>query len=171
VVSSEELMQKAKQGDTEAFGALAARYRPRLERFAARVIGDGEAARDACQDILLRLWQKADLYDPQDSFEAFLYTLARNVCLRKAASDSSHRATGPVDEDALSVDPDPLRGRQVAEAVQALPEDQRLVFILSEYEGLSYEQIAQVVGCPKGTVGSRKHAAVQALRERLLDGR
>ena len=168
MISADELMRRARAGDPDAFGALAARYRPRLERFARRLLRDPESARDAAQEALLRLWSKAHLYEPRGSFEAFLYTLATRVCLRAMTRERGHVSLEGLPEPQSSGRGELELGRMIAEALAQLPDDQRLAFVLSEYEGLSYEEIAAVLQCPKGTVGSRKHAAVRALRQNLL---
>jgi len=156
-------------GDQEAFSRLADIYRPRLERFSLRMLGNADLARDAAQETLLRLWEKAHLYRPRGSFEAFLFTIARNVCLRQAERRRGTVGLEQAHGVAAHGEPEPTIVSQVREALAALPEEQRLALVLSEFENLSYEEIGQIIGCPKGTVGSRKYAAVRALRGMLRD--
>jgi len=161
-------MVQVKSGDAHAFRVLSERYRPRLERFAWRLLGDTEDAQDAAQEILLRLWQKASLYRNQGSFDGFVYTLARHICIRQREKQYKTERLDEIPVTATGTTPQWGLAARVAAAVRRLPQQQRLVFILSEYEGLTYEQIAQVLGCPKGTVGSRKYLAVRALTHALL---
>lgn len=161
-------MTRVQHKDALAFQRLAQRYRPRLERFALRMLGDAEAARDAAQETLVRLWQKADLYTDQGSFDGFIYTLAKNECLRRSHTRPPLVCLDDLPADLTCPTLELSLGARIARAVHELPDQQRLVFILSEYEGLSYDQIALIVGCPRGTVGSRKHAAVKALARALL---
>ncbi len=124
------------------------------------------------QEAFLRLWRLRASYEPRGCLQAYLFRVVRSVCLDYA------RAARPVealDEDAALHAPDPAALAEaqsladaVRRAVQSLPEVQRAVFILSQYEQLSYAEIADALDCPVGTVASRKHQAVEALRRKLL---
>jgi RNA polymerase sigma-70 factor (ECF subfamily) len=154
-------------GDDEAFRALARRHRRRLERFALRYADDHETARDLAQETLIRLWRAAGRYEPGGQFLAYLYTIASNVCRSRApglaAGDRGELPEVPAPEPSAYDE----RTDAVKRAVRGLPERYREVVVLSAYEGLSYDEIAAVVGCPRGTVASRKATAVRLLRDRL----
>ena len=185
--SDEQLMGQVQQGDEGAFLELVARHRDGVLNFLARFTGDADRAQDLSQEVFVRLWRSAATYLPVAKFTTFLYTLARNVGLNdQARRDPLHGArsleepTGvegevvPLREALADPSPDPLRQSlatelraQIRAALAALPPEQRLVFVLSETQGWSYEDIAVLAQCPVGTVASRKHAAVQKLRERL----
>jgi len=77
----EQLLLLAGGGDDEAFATLARRWRPKLEAFAARTLGDAETARDAAQDALVRIWRAAGTYRPEGRFASYVYAVIRNVCL------------------------------------------------------------------------------------------
>lgn len=164
----ERLMQAAGRGDEEAFRALCRRHRQRVERFARRYVCDADLARDLAQETLIRLWQGARTYAAGGCFRSFLYTIARNVCRSHARA---RLPEAPVERDD---DPDQLLSRgedgaatAVRRALAGLPACYREVVVLSVYEGLSYGEIANILGCPKGTVASRKAAGLRLLRDRL----
>lgn len=165
------LMRRAAGGDTSAFGVLVRTYQGRLIRFAARLTGDSELAQDAVQEAFLRVWRLRATYEPRGCLQAYLFRAVRNVCLDYARTS---RPIEALDERTEADAPDPAalaEARSLADAVRgavlALPEAQRTVFVLSEYEQLSYTEIAAVLDCPVGTVASRKHQATETLRRRL----
>ncbi len=182
-----ELMARVSGGDTEAFDALVQRHRQRLQSFLYRLCSDTEEAADCAQEALLRLWLKRETYRPEAKFTTYLYTIAHN-CFRDrlrrqrvrpqttpleqqvgpAARTLLQRLSRPADtpEHALF---QRLRMAQVRAAVQQLPENQRIVFVLGHFEELPYEQIGRILDVPVGTVKSRMHYAVARLRETLLD--
>ena len=168
------LIQNIAGGDTQAFGKLAERHQRRLVRFAERMLGDADAAQDIAQETFLRLWHVRSRCPAQSDLSFYLLRIARNLCLDYFRS---HHITASLDE---TTDPAPtaqcgltalIEFRALAESVrlsaQTLPEPQRVVFVLSHYEEMSYREIAQAVGCPVGTVASRKYQAVETLRRRL----
>lgn len=181
-------MLLVREGNETAFGYLVDRYRGPILNFVYKFLGDREAAEDVSQEVFVRLWKSARSYEPTAKFTTFLYLIARNLCLdyldkyRRLPPLSSlsqevreSEGTPRLLEEEIA---DPRYGPQgefarrqlaldIEAAIQALPEDQRTVFLLTELQGMSYQQAAQVVGCPMGTVASRKSAAVKSLRDRL----
>ena len=166
------MMTNAMNGDRAAFAQVVQACGARLTRFAAGIVGDREAARDIVQDVFVKLWTSKATYRPTASVDAFLLKIVRNACVDYL------RATQPwinldEDEDVLSsmscehVIVAKALHEAVEQALLQLPESQRVVFVLSEYEGLTYQEIARILGCPHGTVASRKYAAMESLR-RLL---
>ena len=166
------LMRRAAGGDTLAFSALVRTYQARLVRFAVRLTGDSDLAQDAMQEAFVRLWRGRVSYEPRGCLQAYLFRAVRSVCLDYA------RASRPIealDENAEADAPGPealAEAGSLADAVRravlALPEAQRAVFILSEYEHFSYAEIADALDCPVGTVASRKHQAAETLRRKLF---
>jgi RNA polymerase sigma-70 factor (ECF subfamily) len=167
-------MQQIAEGDAQAFGKLVARYQRRLIRFAERMLGESDAAQDIAQETFLRLWRARSRCPVSGDLDVYLLRIARNLCLDYLRA---HHPTESLDEKApaLPAAEDGLaasvQSRVLAEAVRqvvlALPEPQRVVFILSHYEERSYKEIAEIIGCPVGTVASRKYQAVETLRRRL----
>jgi RNA polymerase sigma-70 factor (ECF subfamily) len=172
------LIQQIVEEDTQAFGKLVQRYQRRIVRFAERMLGEADAAQDIAQETFLRLWRARSRLPLQGNLGCYLFRIARNLCLdylrsahtTETLDDQADLLPAAGSDLAASV-----QAKALAEAVrcivQALPEPQRVVFILSHYEELSYQEIAEVIGCPVGTVASRKYQAVETLRRRLAPWR
>lgn len=152
---------------------LTDRYLDSVFRFTLSLVRDSETAADLTQDTFLKLQRAGG-----DPSEAYILTAARNTALswlRRRELERRHvDVLAPEDLEAGSLHGAPDRvlqqrelGAALEAALAALPRELREVFQLSEVEGLRYEQIAEVVGCPAGTVASRKHLAVRKLRENL----
>jgi len=170
-VDEDALMRRAASGDAQAFGVIVQAHQSRLVRFATRLLGDPDAAQDAAQESFLRLWRLRASYQPRGCLQAYLFRAVRSVCLDYARAS---RSWEPLEEGVGGKASDPADLAQsrslndaVRLAVQSLPEPQRVVFVLSQYEGLSYAEIAEVLDCPLGTVASRKHLATETLRRKL----
>lgn len=169
-MEEDALMERAAQGDVLAFGRLVSAYQRRLVRFAERLIGDAEAAEDVAQEAFLRLWRARADYRSQGSLDHYLLRIVRNLCLDYARSV---RPTAVAEMECRSEAcletcvAAKVTAEAVRQAVADLPEPQRVVFVMSQYEGLSYREIAAVLDCPVGTVASRKHEALETLRRRL----
>jgi RNA polymerase sigma-70 factor (ECF subfamily) len=179
------------EGDEEAFRSLYERHAKPLVNFFYRMCFDRAAAEDLAQETFLRIIRHAPAYRPQGSFKTFLYTVARNLWIdhhrsRQAAPRTVSADVRSDEEGATLAELLPsaeasvtkrLEDREAADLVRAalaaLPEPQRLVFVMAESQGLAYGEIAQVLGVPVGTVKSRMNAAVTRLRGllgRVLSG-
>ena len=164
------LMERAKGGDAAAFDAIVRRHQHGLQRFATRMAG-GDATRgaDVAVGALLRLWETRAVYRPEGKLRAWLFRTAYRLIADEARRTRSEplrdRIAGGlyphdrVERTAL--------GQAVRDAVAALPESHRAVVVLSLYEGLSGEAIAEILGIPPGTVASRKNHALRTLRRWL----
>jgi len=185
--SDEELMIRVKEeSDQRAFQILVQRYRKPILNFVYRFTGDRDMAEDLSQEVFLRLWMSSRTYLPLSRFTTFLYTIAKNLCLNALAksrnspyiqslnevdpgNSNSSVANGLADPQA-SPERDTIAkeiGAKVEEAVNKLSPEHRIVFILTQYHGLSYQEVSEIVQCPVGTVASRKNTAIKQLRERL----
>ena len=166
-------MTRAMRGDRSAFAVVVKTHELRLFRFASRMVGDREAARDIVQDALIRLWQSRDSYTPQDAVSAYLLRIVRNACIDFVRANRKFDHVR-IDDDAPTMSPsceENVMAGALRDALERallnLPESQRAVFVLSEHEGMTYQEVAEALGCPHGTVASRKYAAVAALRKEL----
>lgn len=170
-MDDDALMRRTANGDTQAFAKIVDAYQGRLLCFAVRFLGDSDAAQDATQEAFLRLWRLRARYEPRGCLPAYLLRTIRSVCLDYTRAAQPWERLGAECESAAP-SPEALAEQKsladaVAQAVLSLPEGQRAVFILSQYEGLSYAEIADALGCPVGTVASRKHQALETLRRKL----
>lgn len=169
--SDEELLRAAGRGDEAAFQTLVSRYAGELLGFFRRRAGDA-AAEDLLQETFLRLHKAAVRYVPQATFRTYLYTIARNLALNYRRDlrpsvtldpEASARASEP--------GPDPLesgeRSDRVRRAVERLSEPLRDVVLLRHYQGLSFREIAGVLGIPEGTAMRRMSDALLRLRDQL----
>jgi len=183
-LSDEELLRRFAQGDRSALVELLGRYERPLFNYLARLLGDATAAEDAYQEVCLRLLRSAGTYDPSRPARPWLYAIATNVCRRHGAKRTSRRALAldsTEDDEAVgrlhdlpAEGPEPgevVEQRELAglvgQAVKSLPEHQREVVLLYQYQGLKYGEISRIVGRPLGTVKSDMFYALRTLRRRL----
>lgn len=166
------LLRRAACGDAGAFGEIVRGHQARLLRYAARMLGgNADAAEDAVQEAFVRIWRARERYAKTQAgalrVDALLLRTVHNLCL----DDLRRARPAPLNERTETPDKQGDRSADLAErarlAVGALPDTQRAVFVLSEYEGLRYEEIAALLDIPMGTVASRKRLAVVALRRAL----
>jgi RNA polymerase sigma-70 factor (ECF subfamily) len=187
--SDESLMLRYRDGDVRAFELLVTRHRKPVYNFILRFVRDTAQAEDVTQETFLRLVKGADAYERQAKFTTWLYTIARNLCVDAARRGMHRRAASldaPLDDDGgtslLDLVPDGAAGvdrqaqsRELAvrlrAAIEALPDEQREIFLLREVADLQFNEIAAVVGCPENTVKSRMRYALEKLREALEEYR
>lgn len=188
--SDESLMLRYRDGDVRAFELLVTRHRKALFNFILRFVRDTAQAEDVTQETFLRLVKGADAYERQAKFTTWLYTIARNLCVdasrrgkhRKAASldapigdeDGSASLLDLVADGGAAVDRQ-AQSRELSlrlrQAIEALPDEQREIFLLREVADLQFNEIAKVIGCPENTVKSRMRYALEKLREALEEYR
>ena len=178
-----ELLARVGAGDGPAFEELVERHHRRLLRVCERLLGDREEARDAVQEVLLRVLHKAGGFRPRALVSTWLYRIAVNHCLnvlrrRRIVRMLSLTATDEAGEEERALDPveerpGPQRElaarrewRHVQRAIAALPPGQRAVLVLVRLEGLAYKEVAETLGITLGAVESRLVRAMRAL-ERL----
>ncbi|HEY6098845.1 MAG TPA: RNA polymerase sigma factor [Anaeromyxobacter sp.] len=175
--SDERLMLRFQGGDARAFEVLVRRHRTPLFSFLLRLTGDRGRAEDLCQEAFLKAVRASAGWEPRARVQTWLYAIARNLAVDEARRQAFRRAE-PLDEGpaaaAATDTPAPDRAAESAllrpkleAALAALPEEQREVFLLREYAGLRFHEIAEVTGTPENTVKSRMRYALEALRERL----
>lgn len=183
--SDADLMLAFKAGDTGAFEKLVLRHQIGLFNFFMRMSNKRDLAEDLTQDVFFRVYLHADTYESTAKFTTYLYRIARNCWIdhirrlkrrgrpksldEETAEDLSLRSTLPAATEPPSARMErEEQGRVIEEALAGLPEEQRMVFILSEMEGLKYAEIAEALEIPVGTVKSRMHVAVRRLRDQLV---
>jgi RNA polymerase sigma-70 factor (ECF subfamily) len=182
----ELLMERYQRGDKRAFEILVTRHQGPVFNFILRFIGHREAAEDVLQEVFLRIVRGAGQFQRRAKFTTWLYAIARNLCID--AQRKAHYRRAESLEASVDNDPDsPTLGSTVAgtersgeeatfdahirkavvEALEGLSEEQREVFLLREYAGLRFQEIAEIVGCPENTVKSRMRYALENLRRSL----
>jgi RNA polymerase sigma-70 factor (ECF subfamily) len=173
------LLQRFTRGDNAALGELARRYEQPLLGLAAGIVSNRELARDAVQDMWVRVIRAASNFQAQSSVRTWMYRILINraITLRQAAAKTPMSTTYPDHDDRNGVGHAPHMMSDAAEdaeriraAMRELPENQQLILLLSYHEGLTHEAAADVLGIPLGTLKSRLHAALTALRAKLGAG-
>jgi RNA polymerase sigma-70 factor (ECF subfamily) len=183
-ISDHELMQKIKDGNIPAFDTLVKRWEHRLYNVVYKIIGDPETTRDICQDVFLQVYQSSKKYRPYAQFETWFYRIAINRSineLKKRKRHQTYSLTGDYDgekdsfeDELLDPEPQPDEIAQqneisscIQNALENIPTEQRIVVILRHYEGLKFQQIADILNCPLGTVKSRMYLAMDQLKTML----
>jgi RNA polymerase sigma-70 factor (ECF subfamily) len=171
-LAEDQLIEAAKQGDRDAFGELVLMHYQGVINVVYRMTGEMQLAEDVAQEAFIRAWTKLHTYRPISSFRSWVYRIANN-----AALDILRRRKEQVDIDDLpiptsgtGVEQSVIHQQQaevVRKAVLALPDASRSVLILREYEGLSYQEIADSLEIPLGTVMSRLAYARGKLKQEL----
>jgi RNA polymerase sigma-70 factor, ECF subfamily len=160
-----QLMLRVNRGDAAAFATLVEQYKQPVLNFVARSLRDPTEAEDLAQVVFVQAWKSRARYRASAKFSTWLFTIARNLCLNELRRRARHPAE-PLDAphpehegeplhqppDAQTVSPpDALLHaeleRKIEEALAALPENQRTAILLCRQEELSYEEIAEVIGC------------------------
>ena len=179
-----ELAERARDGDEAAFGLLVTRYKQPALAFVYRMIGDPHEAQDVTQDVFVRLYRSLSKpgFEPARNnarFSTWLFQTARNASidvLRKRRRrpwerlsvwrERGHEPEDPGGDAVMALTANET-GRRIAAAVARLPEPQRAVFVLADYEGLSYAEIAAVLHCSVKAVETRLYRARRHLRDWL----
>lgn len=183
-----QLMLRFQKGDMEAFQRLFNKYSASVVNFAFRFVGSRERAEELAQEVFLQVYRWQDRYEPRAKFSTWLFKIANNHCLnevRKGEYKVSHesldsRRDSEGDErerDLPDTNPrkgdDILAAKQAADKIQAvlrrLPESQRSALMLSRFEGLSYQEVAEVLGTTEKAVKSLVFRATQSLRAGLQE--
>jgi RNA polymerase sigma-70 factor (ECF subfamily) len=174
-LESEQLLLLAGRGNREAMGELYRRHKPQIMSFFRHMRVAREHVEDLTQEVFLRIWKSAARYRPSGKYSSFMFTVAANVwrdhCrrsrVRRAVPEADPVTDGRTRPDGVSVRAE-FR-RDLDEALGNLPENERMTFVLSEIQGVSYRDIARITRCRIGTVGSRKARAVRHLRRLLIE--
>lgn len=164
------LVRAARDGDVDAFEELVRRYQSTVYRVAFRMLGSRADAEDATQETFVRAWRGLSGFRHDSSINTWLYRIVTRRCLDKIAS---RRTTGTLEELEFEAGPDPVeaverreRLRLVTQAIAKLPPEQRAALVLREFEGLSYQEVADVLGVSLPAVKGRIHRARLEIIER-----
>ncbi len=179
------LMLRVKRGDVRAFAELVDKYKQPVVNFICRMLRDETEAEDLAQNVFLQVYKSADRYRVSARFSTWLFTIARNLCLNEIRRRSRHPAGSldaphpehddlprPQFEDReTSLPPDALLHREleqkIEQALADLPESQRTAILLCRQQDLSYEEIAEVLGCSLSATKSLIHRGRETLKQKL----
>lgn len=179
--TDEELVARSISGDAESFNELILRWERPIYALAYRHIGREEDARDVCQETFLRAYRALAGFRGQAKFSSWLYRIALNLCRdwirreRRAPTVQPPEDVDLVDlaasrEASESIEDLVARhdlSRAVERAMATLPAEQRTAIILKEYQGLTFQEIADLIGCPLSTVKTRLYQGLAVLRREL----
>ena len=179
--TDEELVAKSIRGDADSFNELVLRWERPIYALAYRTIGREEDARDVCQETFLRAFRALPGFRGQAKFSSWLYRIALNLCrdwIRRERRAPVVQPPEDVDLIELAAAAEPSESiedlvarkdltRLVEQAMALLPEEQRTAIVLKEYHGLTFQEIAELVGCPLSTVKTRLYQGLIVLRREL----
>jgi len=183
-LSDEDVMERCAIGSEAAFRALVQRYRSRIMNLVCRFISDRDRAEEISQEVFLRVFRNRERYRKSGKFSTWIFTIAVNLTKNEIRSRVRHRGTVSLDAmeeetggqglpfpDASPLPDADLSAREiqerVAEALRRLPARYREAVVLRDVEGLSYEEVGEILKIPGGTVRSRINRARLMLKERL----
>jgi RNA polymerase sigma-70 factor, ECF subfamily len=175
-LSDKELFARIAADDELAFTEFVGRFKNKLFNFIARIIHEREAAEDILQDTFLRVYNQRKNYSPDYAVSTWVFTIALNLVrselrkrkLRRYMSLDFLKEENDIEiADPQSLEPGKLKPI-LEKAIKALPEEYRLAFVLCDIERLPYNEIAEIMRVPVGTVKSRINRARSMLREKLL---
>jgi len=178
-----EIINKVKSGQTEAFSVLVDKYKKPVLNLIYRYMGDAADSEDLAQEAFLRAFKALPSFEARAKFFTWLYRITVNLAIRARKKKSAlkfqsienkmQEGSSEVISAALSTDSPEVETernelkRQVQLAINALPDDYRMIVILSRYHDLSYEEISEVLNLTLAAVKSRLHRAKKMLKEKL----
>ena len=179
--TDEELVARSIRGDADSFNQLVLRWERPIYALAYRTIGREEDARDVCQETFLRAFRALPNFRGQAKFSSWLYRIALNLCrdwMRRERRAPIIQPPEDVDLMDLAAAAEPSESiedlvarkdmtRLVENAMTRLPEEQRTAIVLKEYHGLTFQEIADLMGCPLSTVKTRLYQGLTVLRREL----
>ena len=181
MTSDEELVARSRGGDLDSFNQLVLRWERPIYALAYRVVGREDEARDIAQETFLRAFRALKGFKGQAKFSSWLYRITLNLCrdwMRRERRTPIALTPEGVDLVELAGEATPWEsiedlvsrkelGRAVAKAMSVLPEEQRTAIILKEYQGLTFQEIADLLECPLSTVKTRLYQGLTVLRRQL----
>jgi RNA polymerase sigma-70 factor, ECF subfamily len=187
-LSDEQLFLRYTDGDEQGFQLLMERYEPRIQGFLRKRLNDEERVEDLTQDTFLRIHRARESYDPSRKFSTWIHTIANNLLKNEFRNRSRRRemvfsdlraehsgsgaAPRPVEFESQDSNPEQQTYRSelreaIDTAIERMDEHHRIPFVMREVEDLSYEEIAEAIGIPVGTVKSRLNRARNSFRSLL----
>ena len=180
--TDQQLVQRSQRGDLRAFDLLVLKYQARIAALVSRYVSDAGEVEDVTQEAFIKAYRALGKFRGDSAFYTWLYRIAANAAKnhlvakgRRPGADATIEDAEGFDEGGLlseSASPEALAmGEELAEVVESalneLPDELKAALILREFDGLSYDDIADVLGCPVGTVRSRIFRAREAIDQRV----
>ena len=182
--TDQQLVQRAQRGDLRAFDLLVLKYQGRIAALVSRYVSDSGEVEDVTQEAFIKAYRALGKFRGDSAFYTWLYRIAANAAKnhlvakgRRPGADATIEDAEGFDEGGMlseSASPEALAmGGELAEVVEsalnALPDELKAALMLREFDGLSYDDIADVLGCPVGTVRSRIFRAREAIDQRVKE--
>ena len=182
--TDQQLVQRAQRGDLRAFDLLVLKYQGRIAALVSRYVSDAGEVEDVTQEAFIKAYRALGKFRGDSAFYTWLYRIAANAAKnhlvakgRRPGADATIEDAEGFDEGGLlseSASPEALAmGGELAAVVEsalnALPDELKAALMLREFDGLSYDDIADVLGCPVGTVRSRIFRAREAIDQRVKE--
>jgi RNA polymerase sigma-70 factor, ECF subfamily len=171
VLEEGSLIEKSRLGNKSALNKLLTDNYPILKGYVIKMTGDPHLSQDIIQETMLKAVINIGKFVPKAKFSTWLITIASNIyrdSLRKNKSteliDEALESRAPGPEEATIVS---MEYRQIMNILMSLPYEKRAVFVLKHYHGYKYEEIAEILGCPIGTVRSRLHNSIKFIMSEL----
>jgi RNA polymerase sigma-70 factor (ECF subfamily) len=179
--TDDELVARSLGGDVDSFNQLILRWERPIYALAYRTIGREDEARDVCQEAFLRAYRALPGFKGQAKFSSWLYRITLNLCrdwMRKQRRQPVSQIPEDADIDEMAASTGPVESIEdlvarrelssvVEDAMSHLPEEQRTAIILKEYHGMTFQEIADLQGCPLSTVKTRLYQGLSVLRREL----
>jgi len=183
-----QLMLRFQQGNGDAFQQLFQKYSPSVVNFAFHFLGNRARAEEIAQEVFLQVYRWQQKYEPKAKFSTWLFKIAHNHCLNEVRKGEYRVSLEPIGvqddpegnerarelpDRQLNKGEDLLAAKQAATRItkilRRVPENQRTALMLSRLEGMSYQEVAEVLGCTEKAVKSLVFRATQSLKEGLKD--
>jgi len=186
--SEQTLIKRCKDGELQAFEELISKYETKVFNITFRILGDYTEAEDISQDILVKVFRSIKGFKEQSSFYTWLYRITVNECMdavKKRKKTVAYSIDSPIEteDDVIKreiqdsgesveekVERKELR-KYLADAMNLISHEHRMVIVLRDIQGFSYEEIAEIIKCPPGTVKSRINRARCELKDILMKNR
>jgi RNA polymerase sigma-70 factor (ECF subfamily) len=176
-IDENRLVRRAQNGDQEAFNLLVLAHQRFVYNLAVRSVSDPHEAQDISQEAFLRAWMALPCFKARSRFRTWLYRIVVNLCYTRLPGLRRELDALPVEEESGIMDESRLNPSKAAELseqrdylhgqIENLPDSYRMMIVLRYQQGFSYEEIAEILGVPMGTVKTGIHRARKQLREAL----
>lgn len=171
------VLDQIRKGDSSAFKTLVYEWQDQIHRFAYRFFFDDDEASEITQKTFIRVYHNLDQLDDPEKFGSWIYRIANNLCLdelkragrRKAIRYEAETHEKTEESDPASVLEKKELGEWIHKALIAIPEDQRTVIILKEYEGFTFREVSEILEISENTAKSRMYYGLHKMRELLTN--